>query len=81
MIKHLPNLFLIKQTSQVSVELEERSNRVHELEDVVSNRDREVKELHSKLSELVWIYYTLLLKTDRRTYSLNSVNWYGYIIH
>ena len=31
----------------------EKSNRLVELEDVLSTRDKEIKELHSKLHEVV----------------------------
>lgn len=41
------------QASQVSIELVEKSNRLVELEDVLSTRDKEIKELHSKLHEVV----------------------------
>ena len=41
------------QASQVSIELMEKSNRLVELEDVLSTRDKEIKELHSKLHEVV----------------------------
>jgi hypothetical protein len=41
------------QASQVSIELVEKSNRLAELEDILSTRDKEVKELHSKLHEVV----------------------------
>ncbi|XP_069135860.1 CAP-Gly domain-containing linker protein 1-like isoform X1 [Argopecten irradians] len=40
------------KTSQVSIELEEKSTKVNELEDTLSLRNREVKELQNKLSEL-----------------------------
>ncbi|XP_021352247.1 CAP-Gly domain-containing linker protein 1-like [Mizuhopecten yessoensis] len=40
------------KTSQVSIELEEKSSKVAELEDTLSSRNREVKELQNKLSEL-----------------------------
>ncbi|XP_060070040.1 CAP-Gly domain-containing linker protein 1-like isoform X2 [Ylistrum balloti] len=40
------------KTSQVSIELEEKSSKVTELEDTLSSRNREVKELQNKLSEL-----------------------------
>lgn len=41
------------QASQVSIELMEKSNRLVELEDILSTRDKEIKELHSKLHEVV----------------------------
>lgn len=41
------------QASQVSIELMEKSNRLMELEDILSTRDKEIKELHSKLHEVV----------------------------
>lgn len=40
------------KASQVSIELMEKSNRLVELEDILSTRDKEIKELHSKLHEV-----------------------------
>ena len=41
------------QTSQVGLELAEKSARVTELEDFLSLRDKEMKQLQDKLRELV----------------------------
>ncbi|XP_078338771.1 uncharacterized protein LOC111135171 isoform X15 [Crassostrea virginica] len=56
------------KASQVSIELMEKSNRLVELEDVLSTRDKEIKELHSKLHEVV-----IYLETQRDELSANQV--------
>nr|XP_022340685.1 CAP-Gly domain-containing linker protein 1-like isoform X8 [Crassostrea virginica] len=56
------------KASQVSIELVEKSNRLVELEDVLSTRDKEIKELHSKLHEVV-----IYLETQRDEISANQV--------
>ena len=43
------------QTSQVGLELAEKSARVTELEDFLSLRDKEMKQLQDKLREVVCI--------------------------
>ncbi|XP_061162198.1 CAP-Gly domain-containing linker protein 1-like isoform X4 [Saccostrea echinata] len=56
------------KASQVSIELVEKSNRLMELEDILSTRDKEIKDLHSKLHEVV-----LYLEAQHDELSANQV--------
>ncbi|XP_062582577.1 CAP-Gly domain-containing linker protein 1-like isoform X7 [Saccostrea cucullata] len=55
------------KASQVSIELVEKSNRLMELEDILSTRDKEIKDLHSKLHEVV-----ICLEAQRDELSANQ---------
>ena len=55
------SLTLYIQTSQVGLELAEKSARVTELEDFLSLRDKEMKQLQEKLKEVVRVMLVLFL--------------------
>ena len=60
------------QTSQVGLELAEKSARVTELEDFLSLRDKEMKQLQDKLREVVCI--TLACQFHILSHSLSVIH-------
>jgi len=49
------------QTSQVSIELEEKDAKVTELEEILTSKNKEVKQVSNQLQEVVSIMISTIL--------------------
>ena len=55
------------QTSQVSIELEEKDAKVTELEEILTSKNKEVKQVSNQLQEVVSIMISMLLSVFNKS--------------
>jgi hypothetical protein len=55
------------QTSQVSIELEEKDAKVTELEEILTSKNKDVKQVSNQLQEVVSIMISMLLSVFNKS--------------
>jgi hypothetical protein len=55
------------QTSQVSIELEEKDAKVTELEEILTSKNKEVKQVSNQLQEVVSIMISTILRVFNKS--------------
>jgi hypothetical protein len=55
------------QTSQVSIELEEKDAKVTELEEILTSKNKEVKQVSNQLQEVVSIMISTILSVFNKS--------------
>ena len=55
------------QTSQVSIELEEKDTKVTELEEILTSKNKEVKQVSNQLQEVVSIMISTILSVFNKS--------------
>lgn len=64
------------QTSQVSLELEEKTAKVSELEDFLTMKNKEVKQLQEKLTEMVGVLWYHIFVLIMSVFFSVIFNWH-----
>ena len=55
------------QTSQVSIELEEKDSKVTELEEILTSKNKEVKQVSNQLQEVVSIMISTIFSVFNKS--------------